>query len=62
MVVNPLVPATSVPEFIAYKKANPGRRNMGSGGVGIPHHISGELFKMMASTCSTYRIAAGHPR
>jgi tripartite-type tricarboxylate transporter receptor subunit TctC len=48
MVVNPTLPVTSVPEFIAYAKANAGNVNMGSGGVGAPDHVSGELFKMMA--------------
>jgi tripartite-type tricarboxylate transporter receptor subunit TctC len=48
MVVNPSLPAKTVPEFIAYAKANPGKINMASGGAGGPDHISGELFKMMA--------------
>ena len=47
MVVNPSLPATTVPEFIAYAKANPGKVNMGSGGVGTSIHVSGELFKLM---------------
>jgi tripartite-type tricarboxylate transporter receptor subunit TctC len=47
MVVNPLVPANTVPEFIAYAKANPGRLNMASSGNGSTIHVSGELFKMM---------------
>jgi tripartite-type tricarboxylate transporter receptor subunit TctC len=48
IVVHPSVPATTVPEFIAYAKANPGKINMASAGIGTPQHIYGELFKMMA--------------
>ncbi len=47
MEVNLSVPAMTVPEFIAYAKANPGKINMASGGIGSPAHIAGELFKMM---------------
>jgi tripartite-type tricarboxylate transporter receptor subunit TctC len=47
MVVHPSVPAKTVPEFIAYSKANPGKLNMGSGGIGTTPHVAGELFKMM---------------
>jgi tripartite-type tricarboxylate transporter receptor subunit TctC len=47
MVVNPSVPVRTVPEFIAYTKANPSKLNMGSGGIGTPPHVAGELFKMM---------------
>jgi tripartite-type tricarboxylate transporter receptor subunit TctC len=46
--VHPSFPARTVPEFISYVKANPGRVNMASGGIGSSQHVYGELFKMMA--------------
>src|SRR5262245_19200681 len=47
MVVHPSVPAKTIPEFIAYAKANPGKISMASGGIGTPGHLSGELSKTM---------------
>ena len=61
MQVTPSLPAKSVPEFIAYAKANPGKIAMGSGGNGSPAHIVGEYFKLMTGTDLThvpYRGAA----
>jgi tripartite-type tricarboxylate transporter receptor subunit TctC len=49
MVVNPSFPAKTVPEFIAYAKANPGKIAMGSPGSGTSQHLSGELFKMLTA-------------
>ena len=49
MAVHPSFPAKSVPEFIAYTKANPGKITMASSGNGASDHVSGELFKMMAA-------------
>jgi tripartite-type tricarboxylate transporter receptor subunit TctC len=48
MVVNPAVPTKTVPEFIAYAKANPGKLSYASVGIGTVPHLAGELFKMMA--------------
>jgi tripartite-type tricarboxylate transporter receptor subunit TctC len=50
MLVHPSVPAKTIPEFIAYAKANPGKINMASGGNGAPSHLFGELFKMSTGT------------
>src|SRR5207249_2824280 len=47
MAVHPSFPAKTVPEFIAYAKANPGKISMASAGTGNTTHVSGELFKMM---------------
>jgi tripartite-type tricarboxylate transporter receptor subunit TctC len=61
MQVHPSVPAKTVPEFIAYAKANPGKIAMGSGGNGSPAHVIGEYFKLMTGTDLThvpYRGAA----
>jgi tripartite-type tricarboxylate transporter receptor subunit TctC len=49
MEVHPALPVKSVPEFIAYAKANPGKINYASNGVGTLLHVAGELFKMMAA-------------
>jgi tripartite-type tricarboxylate transporter receptor subunit TctC len=54
MEVNPSVPAKTVPEFIAYAKANPGKLNMASSGNGSTIHVSGELFKMMTGVSMTH--------
>jgi len=54
MEVHPSVPAKTVPEFIAYAKANPGKLNMASAGIGGPHHIAGELFKFIAGVDLTH--------
>jgi len=54
LVVNLAMPAKTVPEFIAYAKANPGRINMASTGSGTPSHVAGELFKMMTGAPMTH--------
>ena len=48
MLVSPSFPAKTVPEFIAYAKANPGKLNMASAGNATAGHVVGEMFKMMA--------------
>ena len=54
MVVNPSLPTKTIPEFIAYAKANPGKINYASAGIGSSQHMSGELFKMMAGVEMTH--------
>src|SRR5437660_5618139 len=54
MEVHPSVPAKTVPEFIAYAKANPGKLNMASAGIGGPQHVAGELFKSMTGVDMTH--------
>jgi tripartite-type tricarboxylate transporter receptor subunit TctC len=54
IVVHPSVPVKTIPEFIAYAKANPGKLNMASAGNGTTSHIAGELFKMMAGINMTH--------
>jgi tripartite-type tricarboxylate transporter receptor subunit TctC len=61
MVVNPSVPAKTVPEFIAYAKANPGKINFASGGSGTAQHLSGELFKMMTGVNMVHVPYRGDP-
>jgi tripartite-type tricarboxylate transporter receptor subunit TctC len=62
MDVNPSFAAKTVPEFIAYAKANPGKINMASSGNGTTQHLSGELFKMMAGVNLTHVPYRGAPQ
>jgi len=61
MEVNPMFPANTVPEFIAYAKANPGKINMASGGIGSPQHLYGELFMMMTGVDMLHVLYRGTP-
>jgi len=61
MVVHPSFPAKSVPEFIAYAKANPGKVNVASTGNGTPLHVAAELFKMMAGVTLVHVAYRGEP-
>ena len=62
MEVIPSFPAKTVPEFIAYAKANPGKISFASSGVGTPQHLYGELFKMMAGIEMTHVPYRGSPQ
>ena len=59
--VTPSLPAKTLPEFIAYAKANPGKINMASNGVGSGPHVAGELFKMMAGVDLVHVPYTGNP-
>jgi tripartite-type tricarboxylate transporter receptor subunit TctC len=54
MEVNPSLPARTIPDFIAYAKANPGKINMASAGIGNTTHVAGELFMMLTGTKFTH--------
>jgi tripartite-type tricarboxylate transporter receptor subunit TctC len=62
VLVNPLFPAKTLPEFIAYAKTNPGKINMGSSGVGSVPHLYGELFKSMAQVDLNHVPYRGQPQ
>jgi tripartite-type tricarboxylate transporter receptor subunit TctC len=59
--INPSLPANTVPEFIAYAKANPGKINVASTGNGTPLHVAAELFKMMAGVNLVHVAYRGEP-
>lgn len=61
MIVNPSVPAKTVPEFIAYAKANPRKISMASAGNGTPGHIAGELFMVMTGVNMMHVPYRGDP-
>jgi tripartite-type tricarboxylate transporter receptor subunit TctC len=61
VVVHPSYQAKTIPEFIAYAKANPGKINMASPGNGTPEHVSGELFKVMAGVNAVHLPYRGGP-
>lgn len=61
MEVHPSIPAKTVPEFIAYAKANPGKINMASSGNATPLHVGGELFQMMAGVKLVHVPYRGEP-
>jgi tripartite-type tricarboxylate transporter receptor subunit TctC len=62
VLVNPLFPAKTLPEFIAYAKTNPGKINMASSGAGSPPHLYGELFKSMAGVDLLHVPYRGQPQ
>ena len=62
MLVNPAFPAQSIPDFIAYAKANPGKISVGSAGNGTVTHISGEMFKTMAGINTVHVPYRGEPQ
>jgi tripartite-type tricarboxylate transporter receptor subunit TctC len=61
MVINPSLPAATVPQFIAYAKANPGKINMASSGIGSVQHVAGELFKFMTGVDMVHVPYPGTP-